>query len=226
MRLAILMTNTDESAFAQRYPKDGEKFSDLLWLSRPHWVFKVFSVKDGEFPAHLDFDGFLITGSPASVHDGAEWITALEHYVRDIVEHKIPLFGACFGHQVIARALGGRVALNPQGWVLGRVETRFIEGEATVPLYAAHKEQVLDVPKGGRVTARTKGCPIAGFAIGTHVLTTQYHPEMTLEFVSALLEEFASEIGHETTRQAATTLTEPTDHQALSEWITAFFDGA
>ena len=78
MRVAILMTNTDESAFAQAWPKDGDKFVALIAALRPAWEFSVFAVKDGVFPADLvAFDGFIITGSPASVHDDKPWIAML-----------------------------------------------------------------------------------------------------------------------------------------------------
>ncbi len=224
MRLAILMTNTDESTFAQAHPKDGQKFSELLWRVRPDWEFEVFSVKDDVFPASLDFDGLLITGSPASVHDGADWIAGLEALVRDAITHKIPMFGACFGHQVIARALGAEITYNPDGWVLGQITTELTTDGTRLPIYAAHKEQVTTLPDGARIVARTQGCEIAGFAIEDHVLTTQYHPEMSEAFVAALLEEFAEEIGGDVTQKAARTLGTPTDMDALAEWIATFFE--
>lgn len=223
MRIVILMTNTDESPFAQQHPKDGQKFSELLWRVRPDWEFEVFSVKDDVFPPSLEYDGLLITGSPASVHDGEGWIARLEDLVREAIARKIPMFGACFGHQVIARALGAKISYNPTGWVLGKVVTEFTNN-SSVPLYAAHKEQVSTLPHGARIVARTPGCEIAGFAIEDHVLTTQYHPEMAHTFVSALLEAFADEIGQDVTEQASQTLGAPADIDALAEWIAAFFE--
>ena len=65
MHLAILMTNTDESDFAARHPKDGVKFADLIHMARPGWRVSVFSVKDGEFPADIAaFDGAMICPGP------------------------------------------------------------------------------------------------------------------------------------------------------------------
>ena len=100
MKIAILMTNTDESDFAARHPKDGKKFTDFIQLVRPEWEPVVFSVKDGDFPSDIaEFDGFIITGSPASVGDDADWIQRLMSLIREIHVNKIPMFGACFGHQ-------------------------------------------------------------------------------------------------------------------------------
>lgn len=226
MRLAILMTNTDESAFAHAHPRDGQKFSELLWGVRPDWAFEVFSIKDGIFPRTLNFDGLLITGSPASVHDEEAWIPKLEGLVREAVEKRLPLFGACFGHQVIAKALGSDIIPNPDGWVLGRIETQFMGKTSPVPFYAAHKEQVASLPQDAQLVARTQGCEIAGFAINKHVLTTQYHPEMTGSFIAALLDAFADEIGHHVAKKAAASLTEETDVNALAEWIANFYEQA
>ena len=224
MRIAILMTNTDESEFSQAHPKDGQKFSELLWRVRPDWEFDIYSVKDDVFPKSLDFDGVLITGSPASVHDGAQWIHKLELLVLELEARKLPLFGACFGHQLIARALGAQVGLNPQGWVVGRIETQFLPDGPTTALYGVHKEQVLSQPEDTTVVARTGGCSIAGFSRGHHILTTQYHPEMTPEFINALIHEFTTDFGEDVTAQALSTLNQTTNMNDLATWIADFFE--
>lgn len=226
MRLAILMANTDDSAFAKAHPDDGAKFSALLHRVRPDWQFEVFDVKDGVFPQDLDFDGILITGSPASVHDGTPWITELEALVRRILAARVPLYGACFGHQIIARALKAPVGDNPDGWSLGRIETEALPEGVKIPMYAAHKEQVLALPEGARLTARTPGCPIAGFAIGRHVLTTQYHPEMDRDFIAALLVAFQEGLGKPLTERALASLGTGTDLDALGASIARFFEQA
>ena len=147
MHIAVLMANTDDSAFAQAHPGDGSKFETLLHGLRPDWRVSVYAVKDGKFPA-MDavYDGWIITGSPASVHDSNAWVRQLEALIRRLVAEEQPLFGACFGHQAIAKALGGVVGDNPGGWVFGLVET-VMEG-VPMRLYAAHREQVLGLPEG------------------------------------------------------------------------------
>ncbi|MEM9349750.1 MAG: type 1 glutamine amidotransferase [Pseudomonadota bacterium] len=224
MRIAILMTNTDESGFAQRHPKDGEKFHDLMSLVRPDWEYPVFVVKDEEFPDNLvELDGAIITGSPASVNDGAPWMARLEELVRAFIAAGKPLFGACFGHQIIARALGGDVRVNPQGWVKGAVVAQYAEGE--LPGYASHTEQVIELPPGAETIARTDGCPIAGFRKGTLVETTQYHPEMTEEFFTALLDEYGSKLPAEVEADARRSLVIKPSREAWAARIAAFFEG-
>lgn len=233
MHIAILVTNTDDSAFAKAHPDDGEKFSLLLQEQRPDWVFSVFSVKDGVFPQDISgFDGFMIGGSPASVLGGADWIDRLESLIREIAAAQIPQFGACFGHQVIAKALGGRLGFNPQGWSFGCVRTDVTHSAAwmtgapaALNLYSAHKEQVVEVPQGAEIWSVTEGCPVGGFAIGAHVFTTEYHPEMSPEFIAALVEELAGDMPAEVTKQARASLAVEADRGIVAGWIAQFFEG-
>ena len=234
MRLAILMANTDVSDFARTHPDDGQKFSSLIASVRPAWDCTVFLVREGEFPESLEgFDGVIVTGSPASVHDGHAWIATLETLLRDIVAQKRPLFGACFGHQLIAQALGGTIGPNPGGWVLGRECTQVTARRpymATLPealnLYAAHVEQVITPPPGIEVLCANAACPIGGFAIGGHVYTTQYHPEMQPAFIAALTQHLASMLPSEVIEQARASLHQQADTLAFAESIAAFFEQA
>lgn len=83
----------------------------------------VFAVKDGIFPKDITaFDGVIITGSPASVHDDMPWVAPLLDQIREAFQSETPIFGACFGHQAIAVALGGGVTHNPKGWAFGLLD--------------------------------------------------------------------------------------------------------
>lgn len=223
MHIAVLVANTDESDFAQSHPKDGSKFETLLHEQRPDWQVSVYTVKDGHFPAmDARYDGWIITGSPASVHDSDAWVSELEALIRRLVAEKQPLFGACFGHQAIAKALGGVVGENPNGWVFGLTQT--VMGGKTINLYAAHREQVLALPKGAEVIGGNANCPLGSFAIGSHVLTTQYHPEMTPEFVAALVAEYANKLPKDVARRAQESLAAVADRARIAERIIDFFE--
>lgn len=225
MHIAVLVANTDESDFAQAHPKDGAKFAALLQGLRPDWQVTAFSVKDGEFPAvGQRFDGWIITGSPASVHDSAAWVGRLLRLIRKIVTRGEPLFGACFGHQAIAVALGGVVGDNPGGWVFGAAETE-MDG-APIRLYAAHREQVLTVPEGAVALGGNADCPVGSFAIGRRVLTTQYHPEMTHGFMVALMAEYAGKLPAEVAAQAQKTLAVVADRDVIAARMVRFFEEA
>lgn len=233
MHLAILMTNTDDSAFARHHPQDGEKFSDMIHLVRPDWTLEVFPVKDGVFPDSLArFDGAIITGSPASVRSGARWIEQLLDLIRAMHAARLPLFGACFGHQAIALALGGTVGPNPGGLVHGLIRNETLARPIwardlpdEVKLYGSHGEQVTSLPGGAIPLSRSEDCPVSGFALEHSVYTTQHHPEMTAAFIAALTEEMAEELG-ENLDLARASLSDPADGQIFAESIARFFEHA
>lgn len=230
MHIAVLMTNTDDSDFAKKHQSDDEKWQSLLHPKRPDWRFTVFRVKDGIFPKNMaGFDGWIITGSPASVHDDMPWIAPLMELIRRIYAARTPMFGACFGHQAIALALGGAVGPNPDGWVFGSVE---MEATARPPWmearrfwqYGAHLEQVTKLPDGAEPILRHQGCPIGGFMMSDHVFTTQNHPEMSHDFIAALIEELADEKPAEVIENARQSLRLSADNGLFSDCIIRFFE--
>ena len=233
MHIAVLATNTDDSDFAARHPRDVEKFRVLLQGVRPGWRVTAFDLPRGEFPQGMErFDGFLIGGSPSSVHDEDAWIGRLLVLIREGFAAGVPLAGACFGHQAIAKALGGVVGLNPGGFVLGTAETEVIapapwmEPVTQFRLAVAHGEQVLILPPWAEVVGLTEGCPAACYRIGDRVFATQYHPEMTPEFLSALVEEFAPQFPAEVGEAARASLPLGTEGPRFAEWIARFFEQA
>lgn len=232
MRLLTLVTNTDFSPFAAARPLDDAKFAALLGEVRPGWTLTASWVCKDAFPGDwTSYDGILITGSPASVHDADPWIARLEALIRDIIAHGTPLFGACFGHQIIARALGAPVVRNPDGWAHGAIEvTRTARTAWSGPLdrfalYGSHIEQVGDLPPGATRLYESPGCPIAGFAIGKSVATLQHHPEMTRAFITDLVEEYSDHVGPEVTAAARRSIAErPVPRAMVAEEIAAFFE--
>ena len=231
-RIGILVTNTDESDFAGRHPKDGEKFTRLVHSVRPDWEVAVFLVKDGEFPGDgQDCDGYVITGSPASVHDARPWIPRLLDLIRQLDTAQVPTVGACFGHQAIALALGGKVGRNPGGWGFGVASTHFGVRESwmepwaqTLNLFAAHNEQVTQLPPGAVVMGGSDFCPVGSFRFGHHIFTTEYHPEMTPEFFTALSHEIEPYVGKAIAERAREEAKVKTDGAIFAEWMAKFLE--
>lgn len=234
MKLATLVTNTDFSDFAKARPLDDAKFAALIAGVRPGWTVKAHWVCKGEFPEDISgFDGVMVTGSPASVNEDTPWMARLKDVLREMMAEGVPLFGACFGHQVIASALGSRIVRNPGGWAHGLIEmTRVGETPWSGPddrlrLYGSHVEQVESLPAGATRIFENPGCPIAGFAIGTRVFTVQHHPEMTPGFFTDLVHEYADYVGPEVTEAAlASTRGRVADGPLFAEEVARFFEGA
>jgi GMP synthase-like glutamine amidotransferase len=233
MHIAVLATNTDDSDFAARHPRDVEKFRRLMHRVRPDWTVTAFDLPKGQFPETAQgFDGFLIGGSPSSVHDEDAWIERLMEIIRQAFAVGTPIVGACFGHQAIAKALGGAVGPNPDGFVLGTAATEVVNPApwmdlvAEFRLAAAHGEQVTRLPPGAEVLGRTPGCPAAAYRIGDRVFTTQYHPEMTPEFLAALVAEFAPQFPPVVGEAARASLALGTEGPRFAEWVARFFEQA
>jgi GMP synthase-like glutamine amidotransferase len=156
------------------------------------------------------------------VHDPDPWVADLLDLIRRAFAAGLPMFGACFGHQAIALALGGAVGRNPGGWVLGRVDSEF-EGRP-LSIAAAHAEQVTALPPGAETIGHGPGCAIGAFRMGARVLTTQYHPEMTPDFLAALVEEVAPKLPAPVAAAARASLAVPLDD--LAPRVAAFFETA
>ncbi len=235
LRIAVLLTNNDTSAFAAHFPNDGQKVVQLLQSVRPHWSFEVVSVKDGVFPSGPEaFDGYVITGSPASVNDDAlPWVGQLLSFIRAVDVARQPLIGLCFGHQAVARALGGQVARNAAGWGLGTAPTHWQAerlwmqpAQSTTTLMAAHNEQVFRMPEGAECLGGSDFCPIGSMQIGQHIWTTQYHPEMPLVFMQALLGYLADKLDNDIMARAHTSLQQAADVPLFGQWMAQFIEHA
>lgn len=233
MHLAILVTNTDKSPFAAKHPLDGEKFTRLLQMARPTWSTSVFQIHEGQFPDDINsFNGAMITGSPASTRSGLPWVAPLLSLIQQMDKAHLPLFGACFGHQAIALALGGRVEKNPNGWVHGLVRN---ELQASLPwakplpqhfnLYGSHSEYISQLPDRAEPCATSTGLN-AGFTVDNHIWTSQHHPEMSPEFITALTHEMRSDLGPDLYSQATASLAIPADQAAFAESLARFFEQA
>lgn len=230
--IAILLTNDDDSAFAQAYPNDGEKFAARLRALRPDWVYEVLSVKDGVFPPCAPaYDGYLITGSPASVNADLPWVAPLLEVIRELDRFQVPTVGLCFGHQAIAKALGGVVGHNPGGWCLGVAGTDVMHAErwmqpekSHLHLFAAHNEQVLTPPPGAQVWSHSDFCPVGSFAIGQHFFTSQYHPEISRQFMTDLLMFLDGKLDAALIAKARSHINDALDDELMFRWIVQFLE--
>ena len=129
MKIGILQTGHAPDALIDDTGDYDEMFRDLL--GGHGFTFATFAVVDGQFPdSAKDADGWLITGSRHGAYDDLPWIPPLEDLIRDIHARGLPLIGVCFGHQIIAQALGGKVEKFKGGWAIGR--TTYDQGGQTL----------------------------------------------------------------------------------------------
>ncbi len=167
----------------------GQFFDFIKHAAGDTWVDDWESIDvrlpDVTLPAPESAAAFIITGSASSVYERTDWILRTEGYVRDIAEAKVPLLGICFGHQLIAQALGGEVTKNPRGREIGTVRLEVSQGDAMLegqPLafdvQTTHGDSVVRLPPGAKLHASTALEPNAIFSIGDTIRAVQHHPEM------------------------------------------------
>jgi GMP synthase (glutamine-hydrolysing) len=202
MRLIVLRTGDVAAPVAARY---GEFFAWIRREAGPVWPgdWVEYDVReDRPLPSPGDAAAFVVTGSASSVTEGAPWMLRAEALVRAIVAARTPLFGICFGHQLIAQALGGRVAKNPRGREIGTLPVRIVPHAPRDPMLAGlgerfaanhtHVDSVVALPPGARLLAETDLDPHAAFAVGDTVKCVQFHPEMDGDAMRGFVEARAA----------------------------------
>ena len=140
-----------------------------------------------EFPQEVtDADGRLITGSRHGVYEDHPFIAPLEQLIRDALGAGRPVVGICFGHQIMAQALGGKVAKFAGGWAVGAQRYQF--GDTELALNAWHQDQVLTPPQGAQTLAANEFCAHAALGYGVHGFSVQAHPEFEDSFIKGLID--------------------------------------
>ena len=186
---------------------------------------RTYDVAAGDMPDHTaDADGWLITGSRLAVYGESEWIAGLEAFVRSCVADGVALLGVCFGHQLIAQALGGTVIEAPNGWDVGVIDYEATaDADPAMPdgfaIIGSHQDQVVALPPGAVTTVTAPNCPIAGFAFGAKVATVQGHPEFLKANTEPLVRSRLDLIGQERALAGIATLDRPTDGLAVARWM-------
>lgn len=202
MRLGILSTGEATAYTLARHGSYVELFQELLAEPGVHW--DIFDSQRGERPQRVkDYHGLVITGSAATAHETLSWILSLNALIREIVDQGVKLLGVCFGHQVVANALGGRSEINPAGWEIGLHQvttTQAIsknwyvrDAEPCPGILESHRDHVAELPAGAELLAYSEQTPVQMFAVGDRVLCMQGHPEFNNDIVRDLVESRGKE---------------------------------
>lgn len=230
-KIGILETGRLPEELAARYGDYPGMFERLLGSVDPELDFTVYRVTGEQFPASAgECDAWLITGSRHGVYDPLPWIKPLKRFLAQAYEQGVPTVGICFGHQVLAEALGGRAEKSDKGWGLGvhryplRRRGGGLEGvDDALALNAFHQDQVTELPADAEVLAGSEFCPYAVLAYRGAAISIQPHPEFSPEFQRDLLaHRRGRSISDEEADRALDSLEAPLHTEQVADWIVRF----
>lgn len=231
IKLAILLAGETNRSMRPKHPNYEEMFTAFFAPAADRLLLDFVAVRQGVFPPSVDaYDAYLVTGSLYGVYDDPPWIAQLMDFIGDIYRHNIPLIGVCFGHQIVAHALGGKAVKWHKGWVAGTrrlpVLAHPLTGQAStgesMSLLYTHQDQVVALPPDAYCWLGDDLCQYAGFAIAGKVLTLQGHPEFAADYIAALIEKKRPDIGEAAADEALASLAADTDHLQARQLMVEF----
>jgi len=224
MHLGILLTGHTIPEIVAHYGEYDALFR--RFFGGRGWRFTTWRVVDMEFPASPhDADAWLLTGSKHGAYDDLPFIPPLEEFIRRADAAAVPMVGICFGHQIIAQALGGRVEKFSGGWSLGPRDYA-LPDLGTVRIGAWHQDQVVEPPERAEVIAATPFCANAAMRIDDHILTLQPHPEFDHAFLTDFIARKRADpsLPAEALDAAEAGLDRPLDGALVADWLAGFLE--
>ncbi|MBI4694686.1 MAG: GMP synthase [Gammaproteobacteria bacterium] len=230
VRIGILACDAVREPLLGRHGDYPDMFERLLAPQLPAAHFVTYRVHEDEYPGAVTAcDAYIISGSRSSVYESEPWIVKLAAYVGELYAAGCPIVGVCFGHQMLAHALGGRTERAQQGWGVGRYHNAILDAPdwmqpapATFTLYFSHQDQVTALPPEGRLIARNGHCSHAMIEVGGRALGIQGHPEFTADFARELLLAKVVQLPAAVLEAALPGYEQTVDADVVAQWIAAY----
>ena len=236
LRVALLLCDDSDAADRAQFGDYATIFRRAFTAAGARLELLPYEVYRGKFPrADADVAGFLISGSRQAAYDATPWIIDLQEFVRCCHAARRKIAGICFGHQLIAHALGGETRKAAVGWGLGAHRARITapqpwmrDAPAEYELIVLHQDQVVRLPPKFRVLARNDFCPISMYAgAGANgadtILGIQGHPELNADFCRARIESRRGQLSAEVYQNALASLDHANlDSARVLRWLEEF----
>ena len=231
MNLAIIETGLVPEPLRGRFRPYPEMFATMLARHGARIAPDFVPVLEGApLPDPDGLDAVLITGSPAGVYDPLPWMDPLRNFIRRAHERGTKMVGICFGHQIIADALGGDVRKSEKGWGLGRHvyevlpdHPHFVPGVDKLAIACSHQDQVIMPPPMAKVILRSAFAPNAGLSYaGGNILSFQPHPEFEDDYSKALIDLRRGKVSEDVIEAAHDSMKTRSDSAILSHAISRF----
>lgn len=231
LRIGILQCDHVADELVDTHGDYQDMFADLIHAQDDSIEVSIYDLTADQFPVDLHAcDGYIITGSQFSAYDDIPWINKAKTLMANLHKAEIATIGICFGHQLIAESLGGKVnKATDKGWGVGvqhwqvksEEEWMGVDPLETFSMRASHQDQVTKMPADSKLIAGSDFCPIAGFQTGA-MLTLQGHPEFSRKYAESLINKRVERIGLETVETARETLKQEVDSDMIGAWMIAF----
>ncbi|MFI2811461.1 MULTISPECIES: gamma-glutamyl-gamma-aminobutyrate hydrolase family protein [Microbulbifer] len=230
MKIGVLKTDDVRKELVGEFGEYPEMFAQLLRDQDPSLEFVTYEVQHGHYPDDVDeVDAYLITGSKTGVYEDKPWIPPLMEFVRMLRERGKPTIGICFGHQLIAQALGGKTRKSDKGWGVG-VHTYELQETPSwmsepldqFSLLVSHQDQVETLPPGARILASSDFCPMAMVQVDENMLTFQAHPEFTKPYSNSLMELRREAFGGDVVEKGQASLQNDIHESTVAKWMLEF----
>lgn len=192
-RICIIENGRTPDDLIGQFGSYPEMIAKWIGRSMPEAEYQFISPVTGEkLPSPEDYDGYILSGSKHSTYERAEWMIELIDFLQELRAKRIPVFGICFGHQIMADAYGGKNTKSPRGWGVGAQIYHYEGGAfpATCTSYVFHQDQVTEVPAEAKVIGGSTHCLNGVFEYSFPAFSVQYHPEFSGEYISALTKKF------------------------------------
>jgi len=196
MKIGVLAAGITPDELLDKHGSYADMVINLLKTTDEPFEFETFDVRLDDFPTDLEsFDGWAITGSKSNVSENLPWMGKLKNIILHAKEHGQPMVGICFGHQIIADALGGKVDRFDGGWGIGLHDYAITGDWDFVPssmsgfaINAVHQDQVVEKPESAQLLATSDFCANAGLVYEGFAITLQAHPEFSIDYEQDLIE--------------------------------------
>ena len=232
MKLTIIQTGDVPAPLRPRFGPYGKMFETMFDGTGQGFSYELVAVSEGEpFPDPSRLQGIVITGSAAGVYEDLPWLEPLRSFIRVGYDSRTPMLGICFGHQIMADALGGDVRKSEKGWGLGRhsydvVQRPGFMGSAPVALSIAcsHQDQVISPPVEAEVLLASEFTPNAGLVYRNGAaLSFQAHPEFADDYTLALAEMRRGKAPDVVVDKALASIAKPSHSGDVAGYIGQFF---
>jgi GMP synthase-like glutamine amidotransferase len=228
LRICILENGQTPDDLVERFGSYPQMIAQWLSPALPEATFTFVSPVSGDvLPPLHKYDGYILSGSKFSTYERAPWMLALINFLQQLRAERIPVFGICFGHQLMADAYGGKTEKSVRGWGVGAqlYEYKTEHLPAQCASFIFHQDQVNHLPAEAKVIGGSIHCPNGAFEYDFPALSVQYHPEFSAAYITALAKKFRGNLLADSVAASALGSIDrlAVDSTAIAEWAATFF---